>query len=99
MERFAGTRIVLEPKGRNSGPAIAAAALIAAEQDPDNVLWLLAADHAVEDTATLHAALNYAAVAARQGHIVLPVDLGGLRGAGEDRTRSRGAAAGFRRVV
>jgi mannose-1-phosphate guanylyltransferase/mannose-1-phosphate guanylyltransferase/mannose-6-phosphate isomerase len=70
MERFAGTRIVLEPTGRNSAPAIAAAALIAAEQDPHAVLWLLAADHMVADTAALHVAVGRAAAAARQGHIV-----------------------------
>jgi mannose-1-phosphate guanylyltransferase/mannose-6-phosphate isomerase len=32
-------RIVLEPVGRNSAPAIAAAALLVAEDDPDTVLW------------------------------------------------------------
>src|SRR5579864_2817415 len=40
-------RILLEPIGRNSAPAIAAAALLVAETDSDAVLWLLAADHAI----------------------------------------------------
>ena len=37
-------RIVLEPVGRNSAPAIAAAAVLVAEDDPDAILWMLAAD-------------------------------------------------------
>jgi len=63
-------RILLEPIGRNSAPAIAAAALYQAGTDPDAVLWLLAADHAVADTAALHRALGIAAAAARAGRIV-----------------------------
>ncbi len=63
-------RILLEPVGRNSAPAIAAAALLVAEQDPDAVLWLLAADHAITDTKALHAKLATAAAAARSGRIV-----------------------------
>ena len=47
-------RILLEPVGRNSAPAIAAAAVLVAEDDPDAVLWLLAADHVITDTAALH---------------------------------------------
>ena len=46
---------MLEPVGRNSAPAIAAAAVLVAEDDPDAVLWLLAADHVIADTAALHA--------------------------------------------
>ncbi len=65
-----GAQIVLEPVGRNTAPAIAAAALLVAEQDPDAVLWILAADHAVADTASLHHALGIAATAARTGRIV-----------------------------
>ena len=38
-----GARIVLEPVGRNSAPAIAAAALLVAEDDPETVLWMIAA--------------------------------------------------------
>lgn len=63
-------RVILEPVGRNSAPAILAAALIVAEQDPDAVLWMMAADHAIADTAALHAALVRAVAAARAGHIV-----------------------------
>ncbi len=67
---IASPRILLEPVGRNSAPAIAAAALLVAETDPDAVLWLLAADHAIGDTAALHTSLATAAQAARTGRIV-----------------------------
>jgi mannose-1-phosphate guanylyltransferase/mannose-6-phosphate isomerase len=63
-------RIVLEPVGRNSAPAIAAAAVLVAEDDPDAILWMLAADHVIADTATLQHSFEAAAVAARAGHVV-----------------------------
>jgi len=62
--------IILEPVGRNSAPAIAAAALIAAERDPDAVLWIMAADSAVALPDALRASLEYAAAAARAGYCV-----------------------------
>lgn len=68
--RGRGARIVLEPVGRNSAPAIAAAALLAEEAGPDTVMWIMAADSAVGDLAALHAALQQAAVGARAGRIV-----------------------------
>src|SRR5512142_3152137 len=58
-------RILLEPVGRNSAPAIAAAAVLVAEDDPNAVLWLLAADHVIADTAALHQNLAIATQAAR----------------------------------
>ena len=63
-------RIVLEPVGRNSAPAIAAAAVLVAEEDPDAVLWMMAADASITDTAALQAALEAAATAARDGYVV-----------------------------
>jgi mannose-1-phosphate guanylyltransferase/mannose-1-phosphate guanylyltransferase/mannose-6-phosphate isomerase len=65
----AGARILLEPEGRNSAPAIAAAAALVAESDPGAVLWIMAADAAIGDVAALHAALARAAAAAQQGRI------------------------------
>ncbi|MFH5925100.1 mannose-1-phosphate guanylyltransferase/mannose-6-phosphate isomerase [Roseomonas xinghualingensis] len=67
---IADARIVLEPAARNSAPAIAAAAMLAAESDPHAVLWIMAADAAIGDLPALHAALGRAAAAARAGHIV-----------------------------
>lgn len=63
-------RILLEPSARNSAPAIAAAALLANEAEPEAVCWIMAADAAIADVPALHAALEQAAVAARQGRIV-----------------------------
>ncbi|MDQ2802939.1 MAG: mannose-1-phosphate guanylyltransferase/mannose-6-phosphate isomerase [Pseudomonadota bacterium] len=63
-------RIVLEPVGRNSAPAIAAAALLAAEENPDAVLWMMAADSAIADCAALHRHLEAAVIAAEAGRIV-----------------------------
>lgn len=68
--RGRGARIVLEPAGRNSGPAIAAAALLAEEASPGTVMWIMAADSAIKDLPALHAALTQAAAAARAGRIV-----------------------------
>ena len=65
-----GARIVLEPVGRNSAPAIAAAAVLVAEEDPDAVLWMMAADAAIADVPALLTALDSAAAAARRGRIV-----------------------------
>lgn len=68
--KVAGGRILLEPVGRNSAPAIAAAALLLHDEDPNAVLWLMAADAAIADVPALHAALARAVVAAEAGRIV-----------------------------
>ncbi|MBX6746323.1 MAG: mannose-1-phosphate guanylyltransferase/mannose-6-phosphate isomerase [Acetobacteraceae bacterium] len=68
--RIEGARILLEPVGRNSAPAIAAAALLLREENPETVLWLMAADSAIADVPALQAALASAAAAARAGRIV-----------------------------
>ncbi len=60
--------IMLEPVGRNSAPAITAAALLA--PSPESVLWMMAADAAIDDVDALHAELAKAVVAARAGRIV-----------------------------
>jgi mannose-1-phosphate guanylyltransferase/mannose-6-phosphate isomerase len=65
-----GARIVLEPVGRNSGPAIAAAALLVAEQDPNAVLWMMAADAAITKPEALSTALAAATAAAQAGLFV-----------------------------
>lgn len=71
LRALPGARIVLEPAPRNSAPAIAAAALLAEESEgADTLLWLMAADAAIEDVPALHAALERAAAAARTGLIV-----------------------------
>ena len=65
-----GGRIVLEPLARNTAPAVAVAALLAAESDPDSLLLVLAADHAILDVAGFAAAIATAARVAGQGRLV-----------------------------
>jgi mannose-1-phosphate guanylyltransferase/mannose-6-phosphate isomerase len=67
---IAGGRILLEPAGRNSAPAIAAACVLVAETQPDAVIWMMAADAAITRPDALAAALAIAADAARAGRIV-----------------------------
>ena len=61
--------IILEPAGRNTAPAVALAALHAAET-PDALLLVLSADHMIAKPEAFHAAIESAAVAAREGHLV-----------------------------
>jgi mannose-1-phosphate guanylyltransferase/mannose-6-phosphate isomerase len=67
-------RIVLEPVGRNTAPAIAVAALIARadpqHEDGDPLLLVLPSDHVVRDADAFRAAVRAAAPAAEQGALV-----------------------------
>lgn len=68
---FPPHRIVVEPVARNTGPAIAVAALSLYEDDADAVLVVMPSDHLIEDdTAFLHA-VGQAANIARSGRLVL----------------------------
>ena len=62
--------ILIEPEGRNTGPAILAAALYLAATDPDTLLLVAPSDHAMSDTAGFHHAVATAAPIARSGRIV-----------------------------
>jgi mannose-1-phosphate guanylyltransferase / mannose-6-phosphate isomerase len=63
-------QIVLEPVRRDSGPAVAVAAELAARMSPDTIVAVLAADHVVQDRAGFVALCKEAAVAAAAGFIV-----------------------------
>lgn len=63
-------RIVLEPVGRNTAPAIAAAALIARLDGGDPLLLVLPSDHVVRNDAAFRAAVIAAAPAADAGALV-----------------------------
>ena len=63
--------IVLEPVARNTAPAVAAAALLAAKDDPDALILVMPADHAVPDKADFLAAVGRGAQAAARGALVL----------------------------
>ncbi len=66
----AAAEIILEPVARSTAPAIAAAALMVLERDPDAVLLVLPSDHVVRDHVAYHAAIDKAASAARKGRLV-----------------------------
>ncbi|AWK90169.1 mannose-1-phosphate guanylyltransferase/mannose-6-phosphate isomerase [Azospirillum thermophilum] len=66
---LAATRIVLEPVGRNTAAATAVAALIVAEQDPDGLMLILPADHAIQDQDAFLQAIATAAAAAGTGQL------------------------------
>jgi mannose-1-phosphate guanylyltransferase / mannose-6-phosphate isomerase len=63
-------RIVLEPVGRNTAPAIAAAALIAQLEGDDPLLLVLPSDHVVRDDAAFRDAVRMAMPAAEAGALV-----------------------------
>ncbi|HEY6628727.1 MAG TPA: sugar phosphate nucleotidyltransferase [Acidimicrobiia bacterium] len=60
--------VIVEPAGRNTAPAIIAAALLA---DPDDVLVVLPADHLIRDGTGFLAAVEAAVSLAQEGHLVL----------------------------
>ncbi len=62
--------IVLEPVGRNTAPAIAAAAFQAMADGDDPLLLVLPSDHVVRNDDAFHAAVREAIIAAEQGALV-----------------------------
>ena len=62
--------IVLEPVGRNTAPAIAAAALQAMAAGDDPLLLVLPSDHVVRDAEAFRAAVRAASPAAERGALV-----------------------------
>ena len=63
--------IVLEPLGRNTAPAIAVAALLATQTDPDALILVMPVDHWVRDHTAFRAAVSTGLTAARDGRFVL----------------------------
>lgn len=63
-------RILLEPAGRNTAPAVAAGALEALKDAPDAILLVLPADHVIRDQAAFLAAVETGRAAAADGNLV-----------------------------
>lgn len=63
-------KLILEPEGRSSAPAIALAAVCALEKDANSVLLVLPSDHLIEDQAAFKAAVKVAAQGAKKGGLV-----------------------------
>ncbi len=64
---IAGARLVLEPVGRNTAPALTLAALVA---HPQAVLLAMPADHVITEVAQLHDAVQTAWALAKDGAMV-----------------------------
>lgn len=62
--------VIVEPSGRNTAPAAAVAALIAAQSDPDALLFLLPSDHSIQQQDKFMHAVALAATAAAKGYLV-----------------------------
>lgn len=63
-------KIITEPCGRNTAPAILLAVLNIVKTSPDAVLCIFPADHVIRDIALFHQKIEAAIDLANQGHIV-----------------------------
>lgn len=66
----ARARIVLEPVGRNTGPAIAAAAHLAMQEDTDAIVLVLPSDHLIDNADAFAQAVGRALPHAANGGLV-----------------------------
>jgi mannose-1-phosphate guanylyltransferase / mannose-6-phosphate isomerase len=62
--------VLIEPAGRNTAPAVAAATLFAAQSDPQALLLIAPSDHAIPDAPGFRNAVLRAVPAAQAGQIV-----------------------------
>lgn len=71
-------KILLEPVGRNTAPAIAAAALQSLRDLEDSTLLVLSADHVIQDVDAFHKAIDIASQQAQIGKLatfgIVPTD-------------------------
>ena len=61
--------IILEPVGRNTAPAIAAAAFQSLKSTDDGILLVLSSDHIIQDVEAFHRAINIACKQAKDGKL------------------------------
>lgn len=69
-EHLANSGILLEPKGRNTAPAVALAALKAVSSGEDPILLVLAADHDIQDQERFISSILAAKEFAEEGKLV-----------------------------
>ncbi|MBE1288726.1 MAG: mannose-1-phosphate guanylyltransferase/mannose-6-phosphate isomerase [Rhodobacteraceae bacterium] len=62
--------VLIEPEGRNTAPAVLAAALILGEQDPQALILAAPSDHVIPDAAAFRAAVLAAAPRAQAGDLI-----------------------------
>lgn len=65
-----GPKVIGEPLGRNTAPAIAMAASEIARQSPDAVMIVLPSDHHIRDVPSFREALSRAVALAQKGYLV-----------------------------
>ena len=61
--------VMIEPEGRNTAPAVLAAALWLSQTDPDGLMLVAPSDHVVPDAAAFRAAVEIGRPAAAAGRI------------------------------
>jgi mannose-1-phosphate guanylyltransferase/mannose-6-phosphate isomerase len=91
-------RILLEPVGRNTAPAIAVAAMQALADGADPLLLVLPSDHVVADVDAFHAAIEDARGAAEGGALVTFGIVPTIPETGFGYIEADGAGPGVRRV-
>lgn len=62
--------ILIEPEGRNTGPAVLAAALYLEKSDPDGLMLVAPSDHVIPDAGAFSAAVQTGVAAAQKGQLV-----------------------------
>ncbi|MVO17264.1 mannose-1-phosphate guanylyltransferase/mannose-6-phosphate isomerase [Parasedimentitalea huanghaiensis] len=62
--------ILIEPEGRNTAPAVLAAALHLQKSDPDGLMLVAPSDHVVPDASAFRAAVEAGVTAAQDGQLV-----------------------------
>lgn len=67
---FMADHVLAEPVGRNTAPAIAFAAMVLRELDPQGIMAVLPADHVVNDVPSFLKKLEAAKKAAEKGYLV-----------------------------
>ena len=63
-------QILLEPEGKNSGPAILAATLLAQSADPEAIVLVAPSDHVIHDLDAFHSAISIGLPEVMLGNIV-----------------------------
>ncbi|MBM3947631.1 MAG: mannose-1-phosphate guanylyltransferase/mannose-6-phosphate isomerase [SAR202 cluster bacterium] len=70
QENASLSALIIEPEGRNTAPALALAALLAARNGADPVLLAMPADHLIRDASAFRRAIKAGATLARHGRLV-----------------------------
>lgn len=68
--RKRASAVIIEPEGRNTAPAVLAAALVLQQQAPDALMLVLPSDHLIPDALAFQATVSAAAGRAAQGDLV-----------------------------